>query len=189
MKSFQHGPVMRRFSISAFFVCAALLPAIASAQQSAPPPQEPAAAEETERYTQPDPAKRAEAYFDYAMGHLSEVRYLSSSKSEFATAAIEFYKKAYELDPTSQTIAEHLAEMYYQTQRTRDAVLEAQGILQKDPDNLPARRLLARIYLRTLGDMSGAGAQRDVVNRAVDQLVQIRRIDVGSPGTELEFAL
>jgi tetratricopeptide (TPR) repeat protein len=175
MTSFQRIYKSWRFAVAAFFVAAAFMPASARAQTNAA--QQDAAADEGDHYTQPDPAKRAEAYFNYAMGHLNEARYLTTSKSEYATAAIDFYKKAYELDPSSQAIAEHLAEMYYQTQRTRDAVLEAQGILQKDPDNLPARRLLARIYLRTLGDMSGAAAQHDVVDRAVQQLEQIRRID------------
>jgi tetratricopeptide (TPR) repeat protein len=174
METLQQRRASRYLAVGALLAYAALCPAIASAKANKAQEQSPA---DTDRYTQPDPAKRAEAYFDYSMGHLNEMHYLTTSKGEYATAAIEFYKKAYELDPGSPAIAEHLAEMYYQTQRTRDAVLEAQGILQKDPNNLPARRLLARIYLRTLGDMSGAAAQHDVVNRAVEQLEQIRRID------------
>ena len=40
-----------------------------------------------------------------------------------------------------------------QTGRIRDAVMEAQDILKRDGNNLEARRLLGRIYLRSLGDM------------------------------------
>jgi tetratricopeptide (TPR) repeat protein len=168
------------------FPCISALPPALVMVVALSVPQPPAAAQDAAApsgasdisgYSQPDAAKRAEAYYNYTMGHLNEVYYLSTSRSEFANAAIEFYKKAYELDPSSQLIAEHLAEMYYQAQRTRDAVLEAQGILQKDPNNLPARRLLVRIYLRTLGDLSGASAQKETATRAIEQLEAIRRLD------------
>ncbi len=128
-------------------------------------------------YTQPDPQKRSEAYFNFSMGHLYEEYYEATSRSEYANLAIEFYKKAYELDPKSAVIGERLAEIYFKAQRIRDAVLEAQEILKKDPDNLPARRLLARIYVRTLGDLSAASGQRETVNRAIEQYKEILRID------------
>ncbi|HET9402738.1 MAG TPA: tetratricopeptide repeat protein [Candidatus Acidoferrales bacterium] len=128
-------------------------------------------------YSQPDQAKRAQAYYDFTMGHLNEVYYITTSRDEFATAAIEFYKKAYELDPETPVIGEHLAEMYYQARRTRDAVLEAQAIIAKNPKSLSARKLLVRIYLRTLGDLNGDSAQRETATRAIEQLEEIRKID------------
>ena len=100
------------------------------------------------------------------MGRLYEELYEASSRGEYANQAIEFYKKAYELDPRAPVIGERLAEIYFKSQRIRDAVLEAQEILKRDPDNLPARRLLAHIYVRTLGDLSGAAgtAEASVVS-------------------------
>ena len=77
-----------------------------------------------------------------------EREYETSNRSEDATQAIEFYKKAYALDSSSGAIGEQLAEMYFVAQRIRDAVVEAQGVIRRDPSNLPARRLLARIYIR-----------------------------------------
>ena len=44
------------------------------------------------------------------------------------------------------------------TGRIRDAVMEAQDILKRDPNNLEAHKLLGRIYLRSMGDIQG-GAQ------------------------------
>ena len=38
----------------------------------------------------------------------------------------------------------------------RDAVVEAQDLINRNPNNLEARRLLGRIYLRSLGDMQAA---------------------------------
>jgi len=128
-------------------------------------------------YSQPDREKRSDAYYNFTMGHLYEEFYEATSRSEYANLAIEFYKKAYELDPKSPVISERLAEIYFKSQRIRDAVLEAQDILKRDPDNLPARRLLARIYVRTLGDLSAAAGQRETVNRAIEQYREILRID------------
>jgi tetratricopeptide (TPR) repeat protein len=175
---------IRTFLCGLVLLGAAILPAGMAAQDAlAPPSGTPAAG-----YSQPDAAKRAEAYYNYTMGHLNEVYYLNSSRSEFANAAIDFYKKAYELDPSSALIAERLAEMYYQAQRTRDAVVEAQAIIQKDPNNLPARRLLVRIYLRTLGDLSAASAQKETATRAIEQLEEIRRIEPGDKDSAVWLA-
>ena len=139
-------------------------------EQAAPPKGD-------DPYSQADQEKRSEAYYNFTMGHLNEVYYITTSREEFATASIEFYKKAYELDPSSSVIGEHLAEMYYQARRTRDAVTEATAIIAKNPESLPARKLLVRIYLRTLGDLNGESAQRETATRAIEQLEQIRRMD------------
>src|SRR5271167_3541886 len=93
-----------------------------------------------------DPAKRADAYYDFVMGHYYAQQYEISSHAEDATKSIDFYKKAYALDPANQQIGDELAEIYFQSQHIRDAVTEAQSMLAKDPDNVGARRLLARIY-------------------------------------------
>src|ERR1700726_2484115 len=86
-------------------------------------------------------ATKAEAYYDFVMGHYFAQEYQITSRSEDANKAIESLKKAFTLDPSSQQIGDDLAEIYYSSQRVRDAVVEAQSILAKDPDNLPARRL------------------------------------------------
>jgi tetratricopeptide (TPR) repeat protein len=131
------------------------------------------------------PNQRAEIYYDVTMAHLYEVDYETSSKSEDANRAIDFYKKAYALDPNSPVIGEQLAEMYFVAQRIRDAVTEAQQILRRDPSNLPTRRLLARIYIRSLGDLSKSADEPATVALAVEQLSQIVRLDP----TDVESAL
>lgn len=122
------------------------------------------------------------------MGHLYEEFYEATSRSEYANVAIEAYKKAYELDPKSPVIGERLAEIYFKAQRIRDAVVEAQDILKRDPDNLPVRRLLARIYVRTLGDLNAATGQRETVARAIEQYRQILRIDPSDTDAALWLA-
>src|SRR5277367_1815181 len=114
------------------------------------------------------PSERADAYYDFTMGHVYEQQYENTSKPEYATQAIEFYKKAYALDPKSPVIGERLAEMNWKAQRVRDAVAEAQEILKRDPTDVQSRRLLGRIYLRSLGDLNGGnGAQSEMVQRAI----------------------
>jgi tetratricopeptide (TPR) repeat protein len=157
------------------FILSLLLPGgqYAFAQQSKEPPSAPPAAPGS----QDDAAKRADAYYDFAMGHYYAQEYEISSKADDANKAIDFYKKAYAIDSSSQQIGDELAEIYFQSQRIRDAVTEAQTILAKDPDNLGARRLLARIYVRTLGDMSDTSGQHDTLVRATEQYREILRLD------------
>jgi len=124
-----------------------------------------------------EPTSRADAYFDFTMGHIYEQQYENTSKAEFASQAIDFYKKAYALDPKSPVIGERLAEMYWKAQRTRDAVTEAQEILKRHPDDAPTRRLLARIYLRSLGDLSAGVGQSEVAGKAIEQYKEIYRLD------------
>jgi len=137
------------------------------------------------------PAKdssRAEAYYNFTIGHIYEQQYEATSTAEYATKAIEAYKKAYALDPKSPVIGERLAEMYWKAQRTRDAVNEAREILKRDPDNLQSRRLLGRIYLRSLGDVSAGNGQPETVNRAIEQFAEINRLDPSDTESALWLA-
>jgi len=124
-----------------------------------------------------DPSSRAAAYFDFTMGHIYEQQYENTSKPEYASQAIDFYKKAYALDPKSPVIGERLAEMYWKGQRTHDAIAEAQEILKRHPDDVPTRRLLARIYLRSLGDLSAGVGQSEVAGKAIEQYKEIYRLE------------
>src|SRR5579863_3814684 len=120
---------------------------------------------------------RADAYYNFTLGHLYELQFEQTSQHEYATRAIEAYKKAYALDPKSAEIGERLAEMYWKAQRIHDAVAEATEILKRDPDNVQSRRLLGRIYLRSLGDFSTGNGQSEAVSKAIEQYREINRID------------
>jgi tetratricopeptide (TPR) repeat protein len=122
-------------------------------------------------------AARANAYYYFTMGHIYEQQYEATSRAEFATQSIEAYKKAYALDPKSPQIGERLAEMYWKAQRIHDAVEEATEILKRDPNNLAPRRLLGRIYLRSLGDFNSGNGKSDTVAKAIEQYREIYRVD------------
>jgi tetratricopeptide (TPR) repeat protein len=159
-------------SLLVLFVCFG--PSAGAQQPKSNPFQAPSAA----AAAAPDQSGvKAEAYYDFVMGHYHAQEYQVSSRADDANQAIDFLKKAFTLDPSSQQIGDELAEIYYQSQRIRDAVNEAQSILNKDPDNLAARRLLARIYVRTLGDLSNTSGQRDTLAHATDQYREILRLD------------
>src|SRR5258708_38522022 len=142
--------------------------------QASAPPAAPAPAQETSGPSVGQaPSPRADAYYDFTMGHIYEQQYENTSKAEYASQAIDFYKKAYALDPKSPVIGEHLAEMYWKAQRIRDAVAEAQEILKRHPDDVPTRRLLGRIYLRSLGDLNAGVGQSQAAAQAIHQSTEL----------------
>jgi len=120
---------------------------------------------------------RAAAYYNFALGHLYELQYEQTSQNDFASKAIEAYKKANVLDPQSPIIGERLAEMYWKAQRVHDAMAEANEILKRDPNDLATHRLLARIYLRSLGDINGSSVQTEMVAKAIAEYKEVHRLD------------
>ncbi len=176
---------LHRFALAVLLaVSACALRAQDSAHPAAPAP----AQETSGPSVGQAPSPRADAYYDFTMGHIYEQQYENTSKAEYASQAIDFYKKAYALDPKSPVIGEHLAEMYWKAQRIRDAVAEAQEILKRDPNDIPTRRLLARIYLRSLGDLSAGVGQSEVAGKAIDQYKEIFRLDPSDTESALWLA-
>ncbi|MGC1620834.1 MAG: tetratricopeptide repeat protein [Candidatus Acidiferrum sp.] len=178
---------LRRSSFAIFI--SSLLACAASAQtspgvqvQSPAPPQSDSSA--TTPQTELAPSPQADAYYNYSLGHLFEIQYESTNDAEYATKAIDAYKKAYALDPKSPVIGERLAEMYWESQRTNEAITEAQTLLKQNPNDLPTRRLLGRIYLRQLGELTST-AQSDMAERAIEQYKEVYRLDP----TDAESAL
>lgn len=120
---------------------------------------------------------KAAAYYHYALAHMYEEQVAVYGRSELATKAIEEYRAAIEADPSSEYLTSALAELYAKTGRIRDAVLEAQDILKRDPNNLEAHKLLGRIYLRSLGDMQSGNNSGNVLKLAIEQYEQIIKIE------------
>jgi tetratricopeptide (TPR) repeat protein len=124
-----------------------------------------------------DSNHKSDAYFNFAMGHAEEEEFELTGRSENANEAIDYYKKALELDPESSVIIERLAETYAKSQHIQDAVQEAEAAIKANPDNPGPHRLLARIYVRNLGDLSAGSGQRDMIDKAIEQFREILRID------------
>ncbi len=123
---------------------------------------------------------RSAAYFHYTLAHMYEEQITIYGRSELANKAMEEYRLAIEADPSSEFLTSALAELYVKTGRIRDAVLEAQDILKRDPGNIEAHKLLGRIYLRSLGDLPGGGSNNgtdNVLKLAIEQYEQIVKIE------------
>src|SRR5437588_10371789 len=163
-----------------------LLLASACVAQQAPASSEPKAAESKPasdtKPAQAAPRKvdKASAYYHYALADMYEEQVAVYGRSELANKAIEEYRQAIDADPTSEYLTAGLAELYAKTGRIRDAVLEAQDIIKRDPTNLEARKLLGRIYLRSLGDMQAGTGSQNVLKLAIDQYEQIVKIEPDS---------
>lgn len=168
---------------SVFCPLLVLLAATCFAQQTpANKPDMPASKPVANAAVQPVPIKvdRAAAYYHYALAHMYEEQVAMYGRSDLANKAIEEYRLAIEADPTSEYLTSGLAELYAKTGRIRDAVLEAQDLLKRDPNNLEAHKLLGRIYLRSLGDIQGGNGSQDVLRKAIEQYEQIVKIQPDS---------
>jgi len=147
-------------------------PSDSAAETAATPAQSPAAPQK--------PPDRAAAYYHFMMAHMYEEMVSMYGRSEYANKAIEEYRQAIDNDPSSDYLNAGLAELYARTGRIRDAVLEAQDILKRDGNNLEARRLLGRIYLRSLGDMQAGTQSQEILKLAIEQYEQIVKLDPNS---------
>src|SRR5258708_26189873 len=117
------------------------------ALRSTSPAQEP-----VKPATPTPPAKKvdhAASYYHYGLAHTYEQMVFLYGRSEYVSKAIEEYRLALENDPTSACLAAGLSELYARTGRIREAVLEAQEMIKRDPSSLEARKLVGRTDLRT----------------------------------------
>src|ERR1700691_75771 len=162
-----------RAALVFFFIAAA---AFAQSSPSAPADAKPVDSKTPESKSAPHKVDHAAAYYHYTLAHLYEEQVTAYGRSELATKAMEEYRLAIEADPSSEFLTSGLAELYVKTGRIRDAVLEAQDIIKRDPSNLEAHKLLARIYLRSLGDMPGGNSSDNILKLAIDQYEQIVKL-------------
>ena len=123
---------------------------------------------------------RAAAYYHFALAHMYEEQLSTYGRNDLASKAVEEYRAAIDADPTSAYLTSGLAELYAKTGRIRDAVVEAQDIIKRNPNNLEARRLLGRIYLRSLGDMQSGSGSESILKLAIEQYEQIVRLQPDS---------
>jgi tetratricopeptide (TPR) repeat protein len=128
----------------------------------------------------PRKSDRSSSYYHYALAHFYEEMVTAYGRSDLANKAIEEYRLAIESDPAAEFLTSGLAELYVKTGRIRDAVLEAQDIIKRDPNNLEAHKLLGRIYLRSLGDMPGGSGSDNVLKLAIEQYEDIVKIEPDS---------
>ncbi len=124
------------------------------------------------------PDNRAGAYYHFAMGRLYEgLAELEGTKNDYIPQAVEHFQEALKLDPGSSIILEELTDLYVQTGQLRNAVAQAEELLKQDPDNLDARRMLGRIYMRALGNAPDGRINEETLRSAIQQYQKITEKD------------
>ena len=149
----------------------------AKPESKAPAPVQQQPTAQAESKTAERKVDKAAAYFHYSVAHMYEELVAIYGRPEYANKAIEEYRLAIENDPSSEFLNSGLAELYAKTGRIRDAVVEAQDILKRDPNNLEARKLLGRIYLRSLGDLQAGSQSQEMLKRAIEQYEYIVKLE------------
>ncbi len=152
---------MVRFNLKASLVCLLLTGPALFAQDAQPA-------------SQPEKPDKAAAYYYYSVGHLyAELAGQYANRSDLFSKAVDSYKQAMKADPSATFIAEELSDLYIQSGRLREAVTEAEDILKQNPDDLNARRVLARIYTRMIGDSQQNRIDEGMVKKAIEQYEKI----------------
>jgi tetratricopeptide (TPR) repeat protein len=123
-------------------------------------------------------AGKADAYYHFAMGRLyAELAASNSNQNEYVAKAIEHYQQALKLDPTAAIVFEELTDLYVQSGRLQDAISQAEDVLKQNPENLDARRMLGRIYLRAISNPRETSINEDMLRKAIDEYKQITEKD------------
>ncbi len=161
-------------------VALAVTPALATAKAAAQTPVNKSA---NGGSTLPEPSKQATspkagAYYHYSVGHLyEELAGTYGNRSEYVNKAIDNYRLAMKEDPDASFLVEEIAELYRVSGRIREAVEEAQEALKTNPNDLNARRVLARIYTQQIGDAQTNHIDEAMARRAVEEYKLITQKD------------
>jgi tetratricopeptide (TPR) repeat protein len=134
-----------------------------------------AAAAETDRST---------AYYNYTMAHLyANLAAEGLESNDNINAAIASYKAAIEADPRSPMLTEELSDFYLQFNRVNQARSEAEAAIQKNPSDVAAHRMLARIFVRMISDPQSQRVDTTMLRRATEEyqkVVDLDPKDIGS---------
>src|SRR5258706_9212398 len=110
------------------------------------------------------------AYYNFAMGHYyAEQSAAYGNRGDFYNKAVDYYKQALKLDPSATFLLEELTDLYVQGNQLKSAIAEAEEILKQNPDNLSARRMLGRIYTRSIGDAQQGKVNEEMERKSIDQ--------------------
>src|SRR5947199_223662 len=112
---------------------------------------------------------KAQAYYHYSLAHYYEDQATMTGRSDLVSKAVDEYRLAAQFDPESPFLDTEMAELYAKTGRIREAVDQADAIIKRDPNNLDARKLLGRIYLRSMGETQAGPPASEVLKKSIQQ--------------------
>jgi tetratricopeptide (TPR) repeat protein len=118
----------------------------------------------------------ASAYYYYTVAHMYADLAGQTGQRDYISKAIDNYKLALKADPTSAAIGDELSSFYIEAGRTRDAESDAEEILRRDPNDLFALRLLAKVYAAQIQGPQNR-IDQTMLQRAIDQYKKIVALD------------
>ncbi len=125
-----------------------------------------------------DSTDHASAYYNFAMAHLyGEMAGSYGNRGEYVNKAIEFYRQAIKIDPTSSIIQEELTDFYVQTGQLEKALQEAEALLKVNPNSATAHKILARIYSRQIGDPDQGKVDQTMLKNAIEQYRKVTELN------------
>src|SRR5215471_437264 len=123
----------------------------------------------------PSPASdtKADAYYHFAMGRVyAELSQAYGNQKDYLNKSLQHYQEALKLDPGASMVFEELTDLYIQTNHLKDAVSQAEDILKANPDNIDARRMLGRIYMRMISTADNR-INEEYLKKAIEQLTKV----------------
>ncbi len=123
-------------------------------------------------------ADRSAAYYNYTLAHLYANHAAEGIDSTAnIDQAISAYKAAIAADPRSAMLAEELTEFYIQFNRANQARSEAEAAITKDPNDVVAHRMLARIFVGMLTPQGQRGIDPTMLRRATEEYQKVTDLD------------
>lgn len=114
----------------------------------------------------------ASSYYHYTVAHMyAELASAYRNRTDYVNQAIDHYKEAIKADPSASMLSEELSDLYVQTGRLREAQTDAEDTLKKNPNDLNAHRLLARIFTRMVGD--GGKVDESMLKKAIEEYQKV----------------
>jgi len=120
---------------------------------------------------------KAAAYYHYALAHMyAEMAGSPGTRNDYLNKAIDNYKAAIKADPTTPLLTEELSDLYIQSGRLREAQTDAEEALRQNPNDVPARRLLGRVYTKQIGDQQQNRIDENMLKKAIEQYQKIAEL-------------
>jgi tetratricopeptide (TPR) repeat protein len=121
---------------------------------------------------------RADAYYNFTLAHLyANMAAEAVDGGQYVDDAIAAYKAAIEADPRAGVFAEELSDLYIRFNRIPQAQREAEAAIRKNPNDVAAHRVLARIYVRLLTSGPNQTIDQAMLKRAIDEYLKITELD------------
>ncbi|MEP7355512.1 MAG: tetratricopeptide repeat protein, partial [Acidobacteriota bacterium] len=123
---------------------------------------------------QPD---HATSYYQYTLAHMYANLAAESGNADTARQAIAAYKAAIAADPLSAMLADELSEVYIQFNMLREARTDAEDAIKRNPNDIAAHRLLARIAVRQINDPQTNRINSAMIDKAVEEFKKVTELD------------